>query len=482
MSYIPVNPMADSSSKPEHILFITGRLAEKGLKRVLDDMQLDCAYTVHELGLSVAALMTTEMIKRRLKDTFGATRVILPGRFRGRLDELSEHFGIPFERGPEEFKDLPTLFGKQAPTYLLNEYEVNIFAEIVDAPNHSPEAILAMAERHRHNGADVVDLGFLPDTAFPHLQDAIVLLKENNFKVSVDTHDPEDLLTAARSGADYLLSLKRETLAIADQTDAVPIIIPDTPQQPETLYEAIETLLAKGRPFIADPILDPIHCGFTDSIVRYHALHQRYPQVEVMMGTGNLTELTHADSAGVTALLLGVISELGIKHLLTTEVSEHCRNVVRETDVARRVMLAARKENIPPTKISNELMMLHERKPHAFGEDEIKAFADEIKDRNFRVQVSEKGVHVYNRDLYKTVDDPFDVYKDLDVADDGGHAFYLGVELARAQIAFQLGKRYSQDEELDWGCAVEREREDLTQFKAAGATQEDRRAKRKNKK
>jgi hypothetical protein len=37
------------------------------------------------------------------------------------------------------------------------------------------------------------------------------------------------------------------------------------------------------------------------------------------------------------------------------------------------------------------------------------------------------------------------------VEDDASHAFYLGVELARAQIAWQLKKRYSQDEELQWG-------------------------------
>jgi hypothetical protein len=30
----------------------------------------------------------------------------------------------------------------------------------------------------------------------------------------------------------------------------------------------------------------------------------------------------------------------------------------------------------------------------------------------------------------------------------------LGVELARAQIAWQLKKRYSQDEELQWGCCT----------------------------
>ena len=39
----------------------------------------------------------------------------------------------------------------------------------------------------------------------------------------------------------------------------------------------------------------------------------------------------------------------------------------------------------------------------------------------------------------------------MGVDDDASHAFYLGVEIARAQIAYQLGKRYVQDEELNWG-------------------------------
>ena len=36
---------------------------------------------------------------------------------------------------------------------------------------------------------------------------------------------------------------------------------------------------------------------------------------------------------------------------------------------------------------------------------------------------------------------------------DAAHAFYMGVELARAEIACQLGKRYVQDEALRWGVA-----------------------------
>ena len=34
---------------------------------------------------------------------------------------------------------------------------------------------------------------------------------------------------------------------------------------------------------------------------------------------------------------------------------------------------------------------------------------------------------------------------------DASHAFYLGYELARAEIALHLGKQYTQDEPLQWG-------------------------------
>lgn len=469
------------SNQAKHILFITGKLAYPSLLKVLEDMELnECSYSVQDLGVSVAALMTTKIIKRRLKNTENADLIILPGRFRGDLNELSEHFGIAVERGPEELKDLPTFFGKAKQKYDLSAHNVFIIGEIVEAPTLSPEAVLGMAQEHKRNGADIIDLGFLPDTPFPQLKDTIALLKEHQFEVSVDTHDTEQLLLAAGSGADYLLSLKRASLWVADETEATPIVIPDTPQQLDTLYECIDTLQNKNRKFIADPILDPIHCGFTDSIVRYHKLRQDHPQVEMMMGIGNLTELTHADSAGVTALLLGIISELDIKYLLTTQVSEHCRCAIREADLARRIMAVARTHNMPPTAIDPGLMALHERKPFPYNPQEIKTYAAAVKDPNFRIQVSDKGIHVYNRDLYKVATDPFDFYTDLNVSDDGGHAFYLGVELGRAQIAWQLGKRYNQDEELSWGCATESAEEDLTTFKESGVTLKEKRAKIKN--
>ena len=461
----------------ERILFVTGKLAHRSLNKVLKEIRpTDFEYIIHELGITVAALMTSKLIKHQLRDIQGADRIILPGRFRGDLDDLSAHFGVPVTRGPEELKDLPAFFGRHTKTDL-SRHDICLFGEIVNAPELSAAEILALAKQYRKDGADVIDLGFLPDTPFPHLQDSIKLLKEHDFQVSVDTHDPDALVQAAHWGADYLFSLKHDTLWVADETDAVPILIPDVPQQPETLHRSIDTLLKKNRPFLADPILDPIHCGFTDSLLRYAQLRERYPQIEIMRGIGNLTELTHADSAGVNALLLGVASELGVRHVLATQVSEHCRKAIKEADLARRILFHSHTEHMPPTGVAEGLMALHERKPFPYNAAEITEFANAIKDPGFRIQVAADGIHIYNRDLHKTATDPFELYPDLQVSNDGSHAFYLGVELARAQIAWQLGKRYNQDEELAWGCAVEKAPEDLSRQKKAGVTLEEKRAK-----
>ncbi|MGI9305514.1 MAG: DUF6513 domain-containing protein [Gammaproteobacteria bacterium] len=462
--------------KPEHLLFLTGKLAHKSLQQVLEQLQpTKFTYDIHALGVSVAALMTADMIKRRLEDIRGADRVIVPGRCRGDIEDLSRYLGIPVERGPEELKDLPAYFGKEPYRPDLSRHDVQIFAEIVEAPELSVAAIVARAGRYRQDGANVIDLGCLPDTPFPHLTQAVQALKREGFTVSVDSTETDDLLTAGRAGADYLLSLKEETLWVADEVSAVPILIPDTPQEIESLYRATEKLQASGKRFIADSILDPIHFGFTESIVRYHALRARYPDAEIMMGIGNLTELTHADTAGINAVVLGIISELHITHLLTTEVSPHCRTAVREADRARRIMYRAREDNALPRLLDEGLLAVHERKPFPYALDEIKETATQIKDPNYRIQVTDEGIHVYNRDGLHSAQDPFGLYPTLAVDGDDAHAFYLGVELARAQIAWQLGKRYSQDEELGWGVAVEQKQEDMSKFTEQGATLRKRR-------
>lgn len=439
----------------EHILFLTGKLAEKQLHRILEEIAPEFEYTVHQLGLTVAALMTADMIRRRLKNHFGATRVLVPGRCRGDLDQLSAEMGIPFERGPEELRDLPEYFGKQARKPDLSRYDLRIFAEITEAPRMDLDAIVRQARDYRKNGADIIDIGCLPATPFPHLEATVQALKSEGFQTSVDSLDNEDLIRGGRAGVDFLLSLDEKSLWIADQVAATPILIPASHGDLDSLSRAINSLHAKKRECIVDPILDPIHFGFADSLVRYHEIRRRHPDIEIMMGIGNLTELTHADTIGINAILLGLCSELGIRNILATQVSKHARTAVREADLARRILFAARELNALPKHIDDGLMALHDRSPFPYSGAEIEELARLIHDPSYRIQISSDGLHIFNRDGFHSATDPFDLYPKLGVEKDGGHAFYLGVELARAQVAWQLGKRYAQDERLHWGCVVE---------------------------
>ena len=43
-----------------------------------------------------------------------------------------------------------------------------------------------------------------------------------------------------------------------------------------------------------------------------------------------------------------------------------------------------------------------------------------------------------------------------------------GTELAKVEVAFPLGKRYVQDEPLDFGCATERVKEDVSKLRESG--------------
>ncbi|PPD53197.1 MAG: dihydropteroate synthase [Methylotenera sp.] len=441
---------------PENLLFLTGKLAEKSLHKVLKEVQSNpntpaFKYRVEQIGVSVAALMTPEMVARRLKTTGDANKMILPGLCQGDLSQLHRQFGIPAERGPNDLKDLPQYFGQQGIAPDLSQYSTQIFAEIVDAPDLSIEQILAKAQRFQTQGANVIDLGCLPNRPFFHLTEAIYALKSAGFKVSVDSIDPEELLAAGKAGADYLLSLTEKTLWIADEVSSTPILIPAKQGSLASLYRAIEHCLKQNRAFIADPILDPIHFGLTDSIVRYQKLRKKYSDIAILMGVGNVTELTDADTTGINAMLFGIISELNINVVLATSVSPHAINAIAEADIARRVMHAAKQDNRLPRGYSDGLLGLHDRRPFPYHADEIAELAMQIKDPSFRVMVSEAGVHVYNREGMQVAVDPFNFYPKLGVENDASHAFYLGVELARAQIAWQLNKRYMQDETLMWG-------------------------------
>jgi dihydropteroate synthase-like protein len=452
------------------ILFLTGHLARARLEKVLNEAALGFEWTVVDIGVKVAALMTEAIIARRLARPVVADRVVVPGRCRADLQRLSAEFGVPFERGPDELKDLPKYFGKRGRGLDLSRQDMRIFAEIVDASALGIEAIVARAESMRAAGADVIDLGCLPDTPFPHLEEAVRDLKTRGFRVSVDSADTQELKRGGQAGADFLLSLTEHTLDIAAETGATPVLIPASHGDMASLLRAAEAADRRGIKAILDPVIDPIHFGFMASLSRYAELRAALPQADILMGTGNLTELTDADTSGMTAMLLGICSELHIRNLLVVQVSPHTRRTIEEHDAARRIMFAAREDASLPQDYSAALLQVHDKKPFPSTPADIAQIAREITDDNFRIEVAEDGIHVYNRRGHHVDCDALALFAKLGVERDGAHAFYLGTELMKAEIAWRLGKRYAQDEPLDWGCAVDVPTEDRTRLKAAGHT------------
>src|SRR5262245_18149402 len=246
----------------ESILFLTGHLARPRLEAVLTGMEAGFVWKVLDIAVKVAALMTEDIIARRLPNPVEADKIMLPGRCRADLGRLSERFAVHFLRGPDELKDIPIYFGRARKASDMTKYDIQIFAEIVDASTLSVEAILKRAEDYMQKGANVIDLGGLPDTPFPHLEQSVQALKAKGYKVSVDSADPEELLRGGNAGADFLLSLNDDTLSIADQVKSTPVLIPKDHGDLPSLYRAMDALDAQGRAFLADPVIDPINFGF----------------------------------------------------------------------------------------------------------------------------------------------------------------------------------------------------------------------------
>src|SRR5215467_5385604 len=231
----------------EHILFLTGHLARPRLEKILGESgELGFTWSVLDVGVKVAALMTERIISRRLPRPVAANKVMVPGRCRADLKNLTAEFGVEFIRGPDELKDLPSYFGRRSRTADLSRHDMRIFAEIVDASTLTIDGIVDRATTMRAAGADVIDLGCLPDTPFPHLEDAVRALRASGFTVSVDSAATEELRRGGAAGANFLLSLTENTLDIAAETGAAAILIPSPHADLASLLRAAETAERRG--------------------------------------------------------------------------------------------------------------------------------------------------------------------------------------------------------------------------------------------
>lgn len=433
-----------------HHLFVTGKLAADALAATLDRMAVDFPYEIAVLPISVAALMDTAWIARQLNGTGQAEIVMIPGLCQGDPAWLADKLGIPVVKGPKDLKDIPTVFGRQRTLEGYGEYRARILAEIVDAYQLSIEEILARAAYFRASGADIIDLGCPVKGNFPRVGEVVAALKRNGYTVSLDTFNSADILEADRAGLDMLLSVNSQNLELARHLACRVVVIPDFDQGLESLERNMARLDAWGVPYIVDPILNPISFGFTASLARFYETRQRHPDAEILMGLGNLVELTDADSTGINAVMAGVIAELNINYVLATEVISWARGAVRELDRARKLMHYACSRHILPKHLDDALLTIKDPPHEHYTEAELRAMQAQVRDRNFRIFTDDENIYVFNSQLFLKGTDIQALFEQLKI-DDAGHAFYIGKELQKAALAVQLGKKYIQEENLRWG-------------------------------
>ena len=228
------------------------------------------------------------------------------------------------------------------------------------------------------------------------------------------------------------------------------VVIPDFGEGLDTLDRNIEALERWGVAYLIDPVIEPIGFGFMASLERYAEVHRRYPEARQMMGIGNITELTSADSTGVNALLIAICEEVGVRR------GAHHRG---DPLGPRR---GARDRHRPPADAPRGAAADPAQgrgRPAADGEGP----EDPGVQRGGAPRAARGGqgselpdLHrpghdhrLQRRDLRPGTDIQ-EIFSQLGV-EEGTHAFYLGRELMKARLAITLGKTYRQEGALAWG-------------------------------
>ena len=459
--------------KYQHVALVTGTLAAPSLRAVARQLnqQFGISTSVIVLNIQVAALMTAPWVLRKLQLPQGNDSkpgvvgrpdlVILPGYCHGQLGPIAEKLGVPVEVGPKDLHDLPLRFGSHWPVAQMDKYTIEIIAEINHASRLTMRQAIEAAEVLRGEGADVIDIGCDPGVDRPQWNEVgslIAELRDRGMRISVDSFHPREVQLACGAGAELVLSVNSTNCQAASDWGVEVVVVPDNPHDLQGLDETIGVLDKDGVSFRIDPVIEPIGFGFAQSLGRYLQVRQRYPQAPMMMGVGNLSEMTGVDSAGINMLLIGICQELNIQSVLTTQVINWARSSVKEIDLARRIMHRAVNAPTVPKHIDERLVMLRDSRLRRVDEEELERLAAQLKDDNIRIFADPERAKLYalNKSVYTRGDDPFLVFDQLNV-DDPSHAFYLGYEMAKAMTAITLAKNYTQDEPLDWGMLTRKE-------------------------
>jgi dihydropteroate synthase-like protein len=513
------------------VLLVTGRLAREIVEHYAKQTEVEAVVT--GLPVPVASLLTPEYIARSLGsiDHVGFDLILVPGLVKGDVSIIEETSGIPTFKGPRYAADLPTLLvnlntvelskvaaadevlGEATRTKLVADLEerpdqqgwllsqpgnfllgkvpigrgfpMRVMAEILNAPLLPNDELSRLSGYYLRSGAYIIDVGMLPGRPRPDdAARAVRTIKaEFDAPVAIDTFSLEEAEAAVNAGVDMLLSLDASNITEASRfaTRLVVVVLPgDHRQEPvkkaSARVRALADNVADARyagftKVVADPVLDVLNVpGLTESLVAYHAYSAQYPDVPMLFGAGNITELLDADSTGVNALLAGLASEIGVSVLLTTEGSHKTIGSVSELSTAAKMMLAAKRRHSVPKDLGLDLLVLKEKRGiEETPSESYLTYAKTIEaepcamtpidpEGNFRIVLDRKKnqiMAIHSRDGNPTSivrgEDACSIYSGIissHLVTRLDHAAYLGSELTKAEIALKTGKSYIQDSPL----------------------------------
>ncbi|HUU75421.1 MAG TPA: dihydropteroate synthase-like protein [Methanoregulaceae archaeon] len=415
--------------------------------------------------------------------------VLVTGMSTASFEEVEKKAGVPVFLGPRHAADLPLILpllgevtlSRDVPAdeflakqkeeeamrrvekqeriaigeYLIRSVKIGgnsrikVLAEIMDA--HKAPDISRQVETFFSRGADIVDLGFGFDATPDDVANCFQELRDIEGPLAVDTQDPS-LIAPALDRADLVLSLQEENIRVIGKQVAdagvCAVIVPGQ----RTLEENIRDAERAGITcIIADPLLQPVGSGLTDSLLNFG--ESEYP---LFFGAGNVTELIDADSIGVNALMAGFAHEIGAAVIFTSEHSDKTHGSVAEMRRATEMMVLM--EGRPyPKDLGIDLLVLKEKRKrrepplvydHVVEADEMPK--DIVYDPcgNFRIGIEDGYIvaviqnRAYRGRSWEAVF--YTILKDgkISLMD---HAAYLGKELFKADLALRFGRSFEQD-------------------------------------
>lgn len=443
----------------EHFVFVTGRLAEPFLNRILLDLSTayDFRYSVAVMPIAIAGLMSVPWIAERLKVPPNATRIFLPGRCSGDVRDLEAKVGVPVERGPNDLHELPEYFRRrQHPCLPRDEYSLRIVAAIKEAADLPLGTLLDKADRLAAEGADAVAVWHEDREPRPQIAKVVKALRTHGHRVWVRTLDRDTWRTAVDAGADFIEPFLEPYEKIPSETTLV--VEPLLPGTWEGVEEALASAKSLGRPAILKQSVVPVGLGFTESLLRCVEARHRWQDVPLALDLCAILFHSPADAGPMLMLLLGFAEEIGARWILTTQEVNTARTSVRECDVIRRLAHCAHRYHVSLRSLDGSLAMLRDQHLNDGDDHYWQELRAQIRDPSPRLFVAGEtlrawayGQDLQSQDAYELFDKIVDAAKKAGRQVDADTAFYLGYELCKASIARQLGKNYWQDEALHWG-------------------------------